>query len=56
MQGELDQLRVPHSAPSIARLARDRAEEYYGIGRGSVVFDGGGRVSSLQAPTPGWSW
>src|SRR5262249_13292825 len=29
---------------------------YAGIGRGSVIFDGGGRVSSWQAPTPGWSW
>lgn len=27
---------------------------YAGVGRGSVMFDGGGRVSSLQAPVPGW--
>ncbi len=28
---------------------------YAGVGRGSVVFDGGGRVSTLQAPALGWS-
>lgn len=27
---------------------------YAGVGRGSVMFDGGGRVSSLQAPVGGW--
>src|SRR5690349_13295496 len=29
---------------------------YTGVGRASVMFDGGGRVSSLQAPMSGWTW
>ena len=43
-----------------AKLAIDGRPVWYyiyaGIGRGSVMFDGGGRVSSLQAPAVGWSW
>jgi hypothetical protein len=43
-----------------AKLAIDGRPVWYyvyaGIGRGSIVFDGGGRVSSLQAPAIGWSW
>ena|SRR6266571_3958413 len=29
---------------------------YPGLGRGSVFFDGEGKVSSAQAPRLGWSW
>jgi hypothetical protein len=29
---------------------------YPGVGRGSVFFDGQGKVSSTQAPRAGWSW
>lgn len=29
---------------------------YPELGRGSVFFDGRGKVSSAQSPRPGWSW
>ncbi|HXM81829.1 MAG TPA: outer membrane protein assembly factor BamE [Burkholderiales bacterium] len=29
---------------------------YPGLGRGSVFFDGQGKVSSVQSPHLGWSW
>jgi hypothetical protein len=28
----------------------------YDVGRGSVFFDGSGKVSGLQPPVSGWSW